>query len=643
MKNKTLLLKICLRIACALLPFTSLADQTWLGTVDNQWTNPANWSGNALPGTNDLVIYNALSTSNLSNYLSRPFSVAGIFVSNPPGPVFINGSPLLVGLPAFAPPYGYVSLDTSKAAQPLTISTPVVITSAQIWTNAGSSPLTVAGPISGTNSLFLGCPANSGRIILTGSNTFTGHFELDGGMTQFGDGIVNGAIPPSVVLSNYSTIDFNVATNTSQTYGGTISGIGHVYKDGAGALYLTGTNTFAGNGTYPNGTYPYSGNITNNAGQLWFNASPSWGLGPKSIVCVTTNSNASIHLNGTNGNVIFQTNVSWFGSQHTGTIFNEAGDNQINGPFHSGSLFASAGGGDAVAIVNAGTLALAGALSGGQLRIGGAGNGTISGTIGLNLLKEDSGTWTIPSSSFSTCYGYILVEGTNAAPGGTLVVNGFLQFPTASLQVYSNSTLSGYGVVEGPTTIQPGGTLALGTGLGTFSVQNTLSLRGTNVMKVARAPGFTATDLIAGVTTLSFGGTLIVLPLGSGWAAGDAFKLYEAVSYTNSFGNISFPPLSPGLAWDTSALYTSGTLKIISVPYFNNIVRLSNAQMRFTYSYPDSSGTAYRLWTSSDPTLKPITTAWTLLTNGTFSGTPITFTDHDAPNHPDRFYIISVP
>jgi hypothetical protein len=162
-------------------------------------------------------------------------------------------------------------------------------------------------------------------------------------------------------------------------------------------------------------------------------------------------------------------------------------------------------------------------------------------------------------------------------------------------------------------------------------------------MKIARGPGFTASDLITGITNLTYGGTLLVRSLGSGWTAGDTFKLYEAAAYNGSFATINLPPLGGGLAWDTSALNTSGTLRIIALPYFNNPVRLFNGQMQLTYSYAGSSGTAYRLWASSDVTLAPITSAWALLTNGTFTGAPITFNDKDAPNHPERFYIISLP
>ena len=41
--------------------------------------------------------------------------------------------------------------------------------------------------------------------------------------------------------------------------------------------------------------------------------------------------------------------------------------------------------------------------------------------------------------------------------------------------------------------------------------------------------------------------------------------------------------------------------------------------------------------------LTPITNTWTLLSSGTFGGLPLTFTDTQATNHPQRFYLLTVP
>src|SRR5579885_2526196 len=92
--NKYLITRKRVSINLLLLCLTQsvLADQTWKGVTDNQWTTTGNWSGNALPGSTDLVIYNTTSTANLSNSLSQIFSIKGIVFSNAPGAVSINSS-----------------------------------------------------------------------------------------------------------------------------------------------------------------------------------------------------------------------------------------------------------------------------------------------------------------------------------------------------------------------------------------------------------------------------------------------------------------------------------------------------------------------------------------------------------------------
>ncbi|MGC3956841.1 MAG: pectinesterase family protein [Verrucomicrobiota bacterium] len=63
----------------------------------------------------------------------------------------------------------------------------------------------------------------------------------------------------------------------------------------------------------------------------------------------------------------------------------------------------------------------------------------------------------------------------------------------------------------------------------------------------------------------------------------------------------------------------------------------------FQFSATGVNGQNYRVWASTDVTLTPITTTWTLLSSGTFGGTPISFADLQATNYPQRFYILTVP
>ena len=134
-----------------------------------------------------------------------------------------------------------------------------------------------------------------------------------------------------------------------------------------------------------------------------------------------------------------------------------------------------------------------------------------------------------------------------------------------AVTVNAGGTLGGSGAIAGPVTVNSGGTLAPGAGgIGTLTVNNTLALAGTTAMAINAS---TATsDLVTGVTTLTYGGTLTVTNLAGTLAAGDSFTLFGASTYSGSFSTINLPVLGANLVWDTTALATSGTIKIFGPP-----------------------------------------------------------------------------
>lgn len=67
---------------------------------------------------------------------------------------------------------------------------------------------------------------------------------------------------------------------------------------------------------------------------------------------------------------------------------------------------------------------------------------------------------------------------------------------------------------------------------------------------------------------------------------------------------------------------------------------LGNGQ--FLMNYTGTASTTYRLWTSTNAALSPVTNTWTLLTNGTFSGGTDSFTDTNATGSA-QYYVITVP
>ncbi|MFO1487526.1 MAG: pectinesterase family protein [Verrucomicrobiota bacterium] len=94
----------------------------------------------------------------------------------------------------------------------------------------------------------------------------------------------------------------------------------------------------------------------------------------------------------------------------------------------------------------------------------------------------------------------------------------------------------------------------------------------------------------------------------------------------------------------TSAVATLTVIPPTDSPSLSGATVLNNGTVQFTIGgVAGSAGFGYRVWASSDLSLSPVTSTWTLLTNDVFGLAPAVYTDADAPNWPQRFYIITSP
>ena len=119
---------------------------------------------------------------------------------------------------------------------------------------------------------------DAGTWILTGTNTYTGPTNVNGGILYIGNGGTTGSIQSTTAnVTGGSTLGFNRSDAVS--FAGTIAGAGSVLQAGAGTTTLTGTNTYTGGTTISAGTLQLGsggatgsivGNVTNN-GTLAFN------------------------------------------------------------------------------------------------------------------------------------------------------------------------------------------------------------------------------------------------------------------------------------------------------------------------------------------------------------------------------------
>ncbi len=102
-----------------------------------------------------------------------------------------------------------------------------------------STDVTLGNIITGAGSII---QDGAGKLILTGSNTYSGGTTITSGTLQIGNGGTTGAITGDV--TNDGTLAFN--RSDTLTVGGLISGSGAVTQAGTGTIRLTGINSYSG-------------------------------------------------------------------------------------------------------------------------------------------------------------------------------------------------------------------------------------------------------------------------------------------------------------------------------------------------------------------------------------------------------------
>jgi autotransporter-associated beta strand protein len=371
-----------------------------------------------------------------------------------------------------------------------------------------------------------------------------------------------------------------------------------VVKSGAGTWTLSGTNT-------------YGQSTTINAGTLKLgsaNAIPN-GVGKGDVAvdgALDLNGN-SITINGLSGSGIVDNATG------TATYTLTLGDNNRSGTFPG--VIKNTSGTLALGKIGTGTITLSGAnlysgdttISQGTLKLGasnvlpdGSGKGnvvvngtldlggnsdTINGLSGSGTVDNSAGgspTLTVGNNNFSSTLngvigggfvsitkiggGTLTLNGNNTYTGnttvnaGSLLVNG--QIDSASVIVNSTATLGGNGVISGSVVVQNGATLSPGASIGTLTLSDTLTLAGNTIMELNKTGGTLTNDLVKGVSTLTYGGTLTVTASGTALAENDSFNLFDATTFAGSFTTLTLPSLPACLVWDTSKLSVDGTIKV---------------------------------------------------------------------------------
>jgi fibronectin-binding autotransporter adhesin len=563
-----------------------------------------------------------------------------------------------------------VLLNDNSVVPTLTIASGVKVAPSVITNNSVNNFFTIsgAGSISGSANIV---KQGTSILAIDTANTFTGTVDVQGGVLQTGNGAALGAASSTTVESG-ATLDIN-----GQNLGGANIGFSGTGYTGVGALYnggaaqpqairvlnllgdatiggsgLLGVNNGGGAASLSTGGNPYNltktganqltlqnftsvdaalANIDIQQGIIEFSGlTPGMGDPTKTNTVET-----GAELSFSSDNVAWQKNFVFFGNGTSTTLnIGTSATTELDGPvvLHNG------GGG--VVVADGGTiLTITNTVSGdgGVIKNGAA-------PMVLTGPTTYTGDTTINTGALRLAGGATLSSSTNIVinSGGFLVVTGMVSstFPLASAQ-----TLRGHGVLVGLLTANAGSTVSPAvtpgsSAVGTLTVSNQVALSGTLVMEIDPANN-TNDMVVSGLSTITYGGTLSLSEL-SAPSAGNSFKLFNASSYLGSFASITPATPGAGLVWDTSALNSSGTLKVKSsqLPKFGT-AGIVNGKFVGSGSNGVASATYYVLATNN--VAAPVATWPRIQTNSFDINGNFSFTNSLTPFQSQQYYIIEKP
>ena len=378
-----------------------------------------------------------------------------------------------------------------------------------------------------------------GAITVNGTNTLT--LETSG--VDLSGASQNLTMNCPVIL-NASEI-WNIAASHTAVVNNNISGYGALTKSGLGTLTLTGTNTYTG-GTTITSSYGATNSL------LVLN-SLTLGTGTISIGGFGNTDGSCLKLAG--GIILSNTLNGWASrSVSTPNLLNVSGTNTV-----ISSITGTSGGSQSTLQSDSGNLVMLGSIATRQLNIQGAGSGELRGAVNIgayHLVMNGPGQWILSGTNTYT--------NSTIINGGTLLING--RNIGSDTLVNSGGRLGGRGILTGQVTLASGGTLAPGTGLGIFTISNSLTANAgsTNYFELNKSAN--TNDSVRGLSAVTFGGTLQLTNFSGTLTTNDAFKLFYAGSYVGAFSALSPPFPVAGLRWNTNTLAVDGTLRLTNAP-----------------------------------------------------------------------------
>ncbi|MCX5671071.1 MAG: autotransporter-associated beta strand repeat-containing protein, partial [Planctomycetota bacterium] len=202
---------------------------------------------------------------------------------------------------------------------------------------------------------------------------------------------------------------------------------------------------------------------------------------------------------------------------------------------------------------------------------------TLSGTLSTGSLNKDGpGLLVLKGSHMYTGATTVLAGTLELAAGAALATTAFDVRAWATLDLRdlgafalgAGKTLKGGGTVLGDLLV--GGTLSPGESPGILSVGNiTFGDGSTLQIELGDTVRGTGYDVLAssGNMVLQEGGTLSASLINAFTPKlGDEFDILDFAALTGQFTTLNLPVLAGGLSWNTSDLYTDGTISVAPEP-----------------------------------------------------------------------------
>ena len=627
------------------------ASDSWTNAAGGSWTDTGSWSLGSAPGGNNDAIFNLGSTSGYTVTLPSSEGAQNIDVDTDTMSLNLNGRNLAAG---FNGP-GTGSLDVGAASGQngsliVAGGTLEPEFEVNIGANGGTGSATfddvnVNSNGFSNNGIYVGVGLNSvgtltakdGAQLNDGSEGLnpslytgdmgaggTGTVNLNDATATLGEGSSEGSVEiggnGTLTLTNHSTFTYtgNATGPSSFAVFGTAAGGGSLSVDNSTLSIFNCPITVASGGTL---TATDNAQVTGGAGIVVGSSFLTGNSPPKNIAV----GSAKIIASGTG------TTLKAFGmldvgdNGTTGTVTLAAASQLVTFNTYVGGN----GGNGSVQLSGSGTAWTAFAASNPVTVIG----ANSSGQAGTGTVQLDTGaTWTTPGTVTLDAGGTLNVlsganlivknldlshGGTTNFTGGTITLTGgTLTAPTFSLP--NTSTLAGTGTLTGNLTSS--GSVSPGDAPGILNVSGNYIQNSNGTLNIGLG-GTTASaqyDQLQITGSASLTGTIDVTLLGAfSPAVGNSFDLFTDASESGAFTNFELPALAQG-SWDTSNLYTTGVITVVSGP---QPITVASGQ---TDHFTASTGTGIHVTT---------VLGLTVHTNGTAIVDPVT-------NHANRQLLV---